>query len=116
MASSSRTVRPVMRTTPAPDLRQVARELAPAILAAEDSLENERRMPPELVDALWEAGVFRMFTPAEVGGLEVDLLEWLELIEELSRLNGSGGWEAFIPAGGTGPRAGGERPGPGRGG
>jgi alkylation response protein AidB-like acyl-CoA dehydrogenase len=90
-----------IRTSSMSDLRAVARELAPAILAAEDELENNRRMPPELVDALWEAGVFRMFTPAEVGGLEVDLLEWLELIEELSRLNGSVGWNAFIQAGQT---------------
>jgi alkylation response protein AidB-like acyl-CoA dehydrogenase len=58
-------------------------------------------MPDELVDALYEAGVFSAFTPAEVGGVEVDLLEWIDLIEELSRLNGSVGWNAFIQAGQT---------------
>jgi alkylation response protein AidB-like acyl-CoA dehydrogenase len=82
-------------------LREIARELEPLIRAAEDELENRRRMPDELVDALYDTGVFRAFTPAEVGGLEVDLLEWMELIEELSRLNGSVGWNAFIQAGQT---------------
>jgi alkylation response protein AidB-like acyl-CoA dehydrogenase len=85
----------------ATDLRAIARELEPLILAAEDELENRRRIPDELVDALYDTGVFRAFTPAEVGGLEVDLLDWLELIEELSRLNGSVGWNAFIQAGQT---------------
>ena len=83
------------------DLRGIPGSLAPLILAAEDELENQRRMPENLVDALWEAGVFSAFTPAEVGGDEVDLMEWLELIEQLSRLNGSVGWNAFVQAGQT---------------
>jgi indole-3-acetate monooxygenase len=83
------------------DLRELPERLAPLILAAEDELENRRRMPDELVDALWEAGVFSAFTPAEVGGGEADLMDWLELIEELSRLNGSVGWNAFVQAGQT---------------
>jgi indole-3-acetate monooxygenase len=80
-------------------LLPIARSLEPLIREAEAVLENERRMPDALVDALYEAGVFRAFVPAALGGLEVDLLEWLELIEELSRINGSVGWNAFINAG-----------------
>jgi indole-3-acetate monooxygenase len=82
-------------------LLHVARSLEPLIRRHADGLESTRRLPDELVDALYETGVFRAFTPRELGGLEVDLLEWLDLIEELARINGSVGWNAFINAGQT---------------
>lgn len=80
-------------------LLATARSLEPVIRRHEEALERGERMPDELVDALYEAGVFRAFLPRELGGLEVDLLEWLDLVEELSRINGSVGWNAFINAG-----------------
>jgi alkylation response protein AidB-like acyl-CoA dehydrogenase len=80
-------------------LLDVARSLEPLIVACADDLEVTRRLPGALIDALYESGVFLAFTPHEVGGREVDLLEWLDLIEELSRLNGSVGWNAFINSG-----------------
>ncbi|MBO0683970.1 MAG: acyl-CoA dehydrogenase family protein, partial [Candidatus Dormibacteraeota bacterium] len=82
-------------------LLHIARSLEPLIRRHADEMDTARRMPDELVDALYDTGVFRAFTPRELGGLEVDLLEWMELIEELSRINGSVGWNAFINAGQT---------------
>jgi alkylation response protein AidB-like acyl-CoA dehydrogenase len=82
-------------------LTAVARGLEPLIRASEEVIEKERRLPGELVDALYDAGFFRCFLPAELGGLDPDLLEWMDAIEELSRLNGSVGWNAFINAGQT---------------
>lgn len=82
-------------------LLHIARSLEPLIRRHADEMDTARRMPEELVDALYDTGVFRAFTPRELGGLEVDLLEWMELIEELSRINGSVGWNAFINAGQT---------------
>lgn len=83
------------------DLLAAVRELEPQILASEPVIENERRLPAELVDALYDAGFFRCFLPAELGGLDPDLLDWMDAIEELSRINGSVGWNAFINAGQT---------------
>ena len=80
------------------DLLAVVRELEPLILASEPVIENERRLPDELVEALYDAGFFRCFLPAELGGLDPDLLDWMDAIEELSRINGSVGWNAFINA------------------
>lgn len=86
---------------PKTGLLHIARSLEPLIRGHAEEVETERRLPDELVDALYDTGVFRAFTPRELGGLEVDLLEWMELIEELSRINGSVGWNAFINAGQT---------------
>ena len=37
--------------------------------------------------------------PREVGGLEAEPVEWLQMIEELARINASVGWLAFIQSG-----------------
>jgi len=76
----------------------IARSLEPLIRKHAKDLE-EGRFPPPLVDALHDAGVFKAMLAREVGGLEVEPAEWLQLIEELSRINASVGWNAFIQSG-----------------
>jgi alkylation response protein AidB-like acyl-CoA dehydrogenase len=56
-------------------------------------------IPSPLVEALYEAGVFKAMLPREVGGLEAEPVEWLQMIEELARINASVGWLAFIQSG-----------------
>lgn len=76
----------------------IARSLEPLIREHADVLE-EGRIPPPLVEALFDAGVFKAMLAREVGGLEVEPVEWLRMIEELSRINASVGWLAFIQSG-----------------
>jgi indole-3-acetate monooxygenase len=82
----------------ADSLADIARSLEPVIRAHADALE-EARIPPPLVDALHDAGIFRAMLPREVGGLEADPVEWLGMIEEFARINASVGWIAFINSG-----------------
>ena len=79
-------------------LLQVARALEPLIREHAAALDD-RRIPAPLVEALYDAGVFRSMLPREVGGLEVEPVEWLQMIEELARINASVGWLAFINSG-----------------
>jgi indole-3-acetate monooxygenase len=76
----------------------IARSLEPLIREHAAALE-EGRIPPPLVAALYDTGVFRAMLPREVGGLEAEPVEWLQLIEELARINASAGWLAFIQSG-----------------
>jgi indole-3-acetate monooxygenase len=80
-------------------LAAVARSLEPLIVEHEQRIETERTIPRELVDALWETGIFRAHMPREIGGLEMHPVEWLDTVEELSRINGSVGWLAMIQTG-----------------
>jgi alkylation response protein AidB-like acyl-CoA dehydrogenase len=48
-----------------------ARALAPVIAAAAPRIEAGRELPPDLVDALHEAGLFRMLLPRSLDGEEV---------------------------------------------
>jgi indole-3-acetate monooxygenase len=79
-------------------LVDIARDLAPLIREHAEALEDGH-IPPPLVAALYDAGVFKAMLPLEVGGLEVDPVEWLQMIEEFARVNSSVGWLAFIQSG-----------------
>ena len=79
-------------------LVDIAHSLEPLIREHAEALE-EGRIPPPLVEALYEAGVFKAMLPREVGGLEVEPVGWLQMIEELARINASVGWLAFIQSG-----------------
>ena len=79
-------------------LPDIARRLEPLILEHAQALEDGH-VPPPLVAALYDSGVFRAMLPREVGGLEAEPVEWLEMIEALARINASAGWLAFIQSG-----------------
>jgi alkylation response protein AidB-like acyl-CoA dehydrogenase len=79
-------------------LIDIARSLEPLIREHAQALE-EGRIPPPLAEALYDAGVFKAMLPLEVGGLEAEPVAWLQMIEELARINASVGWMAFIQSG-----------------
>jgi alkylation response protein AidB-like acyl-CoA dehydrogenase len=69
-----------------------ARALGPAIEAAAERIEHDRRLPAELVDALFDAGLFSMLLPASLGGAEVDIPTFARAVESLARTDGSVAW------------------------
>jgi alkylation response protein AidB-like acyl-CoA dehydrogenase len=81
------------------DLLAAARGLAPLVETLRDRFDHDRMLPAALVDAMHAAGLFRMWVPRALGGAELDPLSFLTVIEELSRIDGSLGWCAVIPAG-----------------
>jgi alkylation response protein AidB-like acyl-CoA dehydrogenase len=79
-----------MTATPAP--LQAARELAPKIRAAADEIEAERELPRALFEAIADAGLFRLALPRAIGGLELDLPTYVEVVEELGKADASTAW------------------------
>ena len=75
--------------------------LAPQIRAARDEMETKRRLPPSLVRALSEAGLFQLYLPRTMGGRETDPLTSFRAIEELSKIDGSVGWCALSSSSGS---------------
>lgn len=66
--------------------------LEPQVRAVADWIETERRLPDELVEALRATGLFRASWPKSMGGLELDPMTQMVLLEELSRMDASVGW------------------------
>jgi alkylation response protein AidB-like acyl-CoA dehydrogenase len=61
--------------------------------------EENRRMAPEVFDALRAAGLWGIYKPAELGGLECDPVTGLRVFEEMSRIEPSVGWAVANQAG-----------------
>jgi alkylation response protein AidB-like acyl-CoA dehydrogenase len=72
-------------------LRRVE-ELAPLIRAHVDWQESNRRMAPEVFDALSRSGMFALWKPRAVGGYETHPVTALKVFEALSRIDASVGW------------------------
>jgi alkylation response protein AidB-like acyl-CoA dehydrogenase len=80
-----------MRERQLPLLERV-RALAPLVEREAEDAERKRSLPGVVVDALAQAGVFRMLLPEEEGGSGCSPLEAIPVIEELARQDASVGW------------------------
>ncbi|MGH2588141.1 MAG: acyl-CoA dehydrogenase family protein [Dehalococcoidia bacterium] len=74
------------------------RELAPIVAQYRDQGEQQRSLPQAVFQAMREAQLFRMWVPRALGGAEVDIETMVQTVEELSRLDGSAGWNVMIAA------------------
>jgi alkylation response protein AidB-like acyl-CoA dehydrogenase len=82
-------------------LLSAIQELRPAITARASEIETSRRIPADIVEALKQAGIFRMFVPRSYGGLELDLPAGLEILVELAKIDSSVGWNAMTSSNGS---------------
>ena len=80
-------------------LVQAARALGATIRAHRDETERLRRTPPALVKALAEAGLFKLWLPRALGGVEADPETFVRVVEEVSAADGATGWNVSIGAG-----------------
>jgi alkylation response protein AidB-like acyl-CoA dehydrogenase len=61
-------------------------------------MDRDGRLSTEAVAVLQSSGIARAAVPAELGGPELDPMAQIELVEELSRVDGAVGWCAMIAA------------------
>jgi alkylation response protein AidB-like acyl-CoA dehydrogenase len=88
-----------MRKTDVPareQLVQRASGLVPLLRKHAVWSEENRRLHEESVEALADAGVFRMRVPARYGGYESDARTLVEVAAELGRGDGSTAWTASV--------------------
>jgi len=74
------------------DVVEAARQLAPRIRAASDQIEADRQLPGALADAMTEAKLFSLLTPAAYGGADVDPLTAILAVEQIGHADASAGW------------------------
>ncbi|MET0911200.1 MAG: acyl-CoA dehydrogenase family protein, partial [Ilumatobacteraceae bacterium] len=66
------------------------------IEADAERISDDRRLTPEVLDALRGIGVFRIASPRDRGGLELTPLEAIKVLEAITYHDGSTGWVAMI--------------------
>jgi alkylation response protein AidB-like acyl-CoA dehydrogenase len=74
------------------DIVARATELVPLIREYAEQGNDARRLAPEIVKALDEAGLFRTLLPTRLGGLGTTVRTAIEVMKEVSRGDGSAGW------------------------
>lgn len=67
-------------------------KLAPLVEEHRTSFDRERRLPETIFRTLAEAGLFRLWLPAAMGGPELSPLEFMRVVEAASAIDGSIGW------------------------
>jgi len=75
------------------------RTLAPLITQHADEAERARRLARPVVEALVNAGVFRLLVPPVLGGAGASPLEFREVVETIAAVDGSTGWCVMISGG-----------------
>ena len=87
-------------TSDASSLLDAARRLGPLIREHAEAGEQRRRLSAEVIDAMREAGLFRMLLPKSLGGLETDPLTCSRVVEEIAGFHSAAAW--LLQAGNTG--------------
>ena len=88
-------------TATAASLIEAVKGIAPIISEHADRSEREHRLADETVDAMKRAGFFRMCKPRSHGGLEVDPITAIRVIEEVGRIDVSAAWNLFLSSTGV---------------
>ena len=78
-------------------LIEAARRIGPLIREHNAEAERERRLSRPVLDALYETGLLRMFTPRSLGGLEANPMTRALVVEEISGHDTAAGWTLENP-------------------
>src|SRR5215471_815160 len=81
-----------MTTTESQSPLDIARKLAPMIRSCADQIEADRELPRPLFEALADAGLFQLALPRSLGGAEIDLPTYVQVLEEIGKADASTGW------------------------
>ena len=89
---------------------QKIRELGPRLRERAVEAERNSRLSDETISDLHATGAFNIGVPAEFGGLELSVVQQLDVVEEVSKWDGSCGWVVWAGtsthwiSAGSGPR------------
>ena len=70
----------------------IAGNLRQQIAEAANEIDSERRLPDRLVASLQQAGAFRSLIPESLGGLALELPDFLDTVQSLAEADASTAW------------------------
>ncbi len=71
---------------------EAARSLIPLLRAAAPSIDAGRELPPEVLDAMHAAGMFRLLVPRSLGGAELLPATYVQCVEAIASGDASAAW------------------------
>jgi alkylation response protein AidB-like acyl-CoA dehydrogenase len=82
--------------TETPGLLDRVESLRDSITRGGDEAQQLRRCPTFVIDELIDAGMFRFTIPRELGGEDASVGETIEVLEAISAIDGSVGWNVML--------------------
>lgn len=64
-------------------------------------IEQLGHLPKDILETIYEQKLFKLFTPKELGGKDLNLMEGMKVFQEMSALDGNLGWLVTIGTGGN---------------
>jgi alkylation response protein AidB-like acyl-CoA dehydrogenase len=83
-------------TTPTGTILERVEALRDVIREGGDEAQQLRRLPQHTVDALIDAGLFRATLPKALGGEDLSSMQTVEMIEAVSAIDASVGWNLML--------------------
>jgi alkylation response protein AidB-like acyl-CoA dehydrogenase len=75
------------------------KDIAPIIREHAAEADAKRRLSRPVVDAMLQAGLYRLSRPKAFGGFEVDPITMFRVVEEVARHDGAAGWNLQLALG-----------------
>jgi len=69
-----------------------ARSLIPLLQTAADRIDAGNELPPDVLDAMHEARMFRLLLPRSVGGAELTPIDYIQCVEAIAEGDASAAW------------------------
>src|SRR6516164_3474773 len=86
------------RTVADAALIEAAQRITLLVRACRDEGERERRLPAQVLAAMHEAWLFRMYIPKALDGLEIDPITSMIVAEEIARADAAAAWNLMLGA------------------
>jgi alkylation response protein AidB-like acyl-CoA dehydrogenase len=69
-----------------------ARGLIPLLRSAADRIDATNELPPDVLDAMFDAGMFKLLLPRAFGGYELKPLDFIQCVEAIAEGDASVAW------------------------
>jgi indole-3-acetate monooxygenase len=87
---------PAAGTASLDSLLDTLHEIEPVLRAHSADAERERRLPPAVAAAMRDCGLYRMWRPKALGGLELDPVTLYQVLEAVARIDAAAGWNLTL--------------------
>jgi alkylation response protein AidB-like acyl-CoA dehydrogenase len=69
-----------------------ARTLIPLLQSAADRIDAANELPPDVLDAMFDAGMFKLLLPRAIGGFELRPIDFIQCVEAIAEGDASVAW------------------------
>jgi alkylation response protein AidB-like acyl-CoA dehydrogenase len=69
-----------------------ARALIPLLQSAADRIDANSELPPDVLDAMFDAGMFKLLLPRAFGGYELKPADYVQCVEAIAQGDASAAW------------------------